>query len=110
MFASGQIVSQKLLASDEAGSFLEAGNDWSSWSDELGDYMCGVYKCEPSMLGNGVCDEACKSFYCKFDRGDCPPYDGCYDNGCTKETHGDGECQEECHILECEWDKGDCVW
>jgi hypothetical protein len=101
MFASGQIVSQKLLASDEAGSFLEVGED-------INDYMCGYLGCDFSLKGNGVCDKACRSLYCYYDGGDCAQYDGCFENGCTREIHGDGTCNESCDNLECEWDKGEC--
>jgi hypothetical protein len=106
MFASGQVVSQKLLASDEAGSFLEAG---AITEEELYARICENEGCEPSMKGNGVCDQDCRSMYCRYDAGDCAQYEGCSEGGCTLEMIGNGRCDPSCNIKECEYDKTDCI-
>jgi hypothetical protein len=99
MFASSQIVSQKLLASDEAGSFLQ---------DQGADEWCRSLGCDFSLKGNGVCDRACRSKDCGYDGGDCDPNTVCYEAGCPPELLGNGVCDEKCDHVECRWDEYDC--
>ncbi len=98
-----QVVSQKLLASDEAGSFLEAG-------DSIDDAWCQVEGCDFSLKGNRVCDRACRSQSCQWDGGDCSQHEVCYEKGCPREVHGNGTCDDSCNMIECDWDKGDCLY
>ena len=100
MFASGQVVSQKLLASEEAGSFLQ---------NQLDDEWCMYDGCDFSLKGNGVCDRACRSRYCQYDGGDCDRFLDCYEKGCPRELLGNGTCNSECDTYECDFDKDDCI-
>jgi hypothetical protein len=99
MFASGQIVSQKLLASDEAGSFLQ---------NQLDDEWCMYDGCDFSLKGNGVCDRACISVECGYDGGDCDPNLTCYESGCIPELLGNGKCDDSCNTFSCRYDHGEC--
>jgi hypothetical protein len=99
MFASGQIVSQKLLASDEAGSFLE---------DADLDKACRWSGCDFALKGNGVCDQSCIAWQCGYDGGDCDKFADCYKKGCNAGDLGNGRCDYSCNNYQCEYDKGDC--
>jgi hypothetical protein len=100
MFASGQVVSQKLLASDEA-SLLQV--EFNSYDD-----ACEYLGCNLSFKGNGVCDKKCNIWQCYYDGGDCDKYVECYSRGCNSEDLGNGRCDTKCNHYTCDFDKDDC--
>lgn len=57
---------------DGGDCFVEPPVDCACWQE--------------GILGNGVCDELCRTEECWYDMGDC----------CTDEMLGNGECDPEC--------------
>ena len=63
--------------------------------------------CQTSWIGDGECDEACRTAACNWDGGDCAWVDACA-VGCPDEWIGDGVCDDSCYNSACRWDGGDC--
>ena len=96
MLASGQVVSQKLLAGDEPTSLLQQD-----------DNTCQSFGCDLSLRGNGVCDSSCDFWQCDFDGKDCKKA-RCAKRGCTQELLANNECDFSCKSADCDWDNGKC--
>jgi hypothetical protein len=63
--------------------------------------------CHNSWIGDGECDDACRTAECNWDGGDCAWVDACA-VGCPDEWIGDGVCDDACYNAVCGWDGGDC--
>lgn len=61
--------------------------------------------CSDAELNNGVCEEACNTWKCGFDRGDC----FVCAVGCDVSAVGDGICDLSCLVEACNYDSGDCA-
>ena len=78
--------------------------------------------CDPSTIGNGVCDDGCNSGGCEYDRGDCCAVNlelrsmpACAASWNTSTAAwggsiGDTSCNEECWNNFCLQDGGDCTF
>ncbi|CAH1270963.1 PAPPA [Branchiostoma lanceolatum] len=63
-----------------------------------------ISDCEPSMVGNGVCNPDCKHEVTGNDGGDCDELE----QQCQVEMIGDGTCDTSCNRVYHHWDGGDC--
>ncbi|XP_035684196.1 pappalysin-1-like [Branchiostoma floridae] len=63
-----------------------------------------ISDCEPSMVGNGVCNPDCKHEVTGNDGGDCDELE----QQCQVEMVGDGTCDTSCNRVYHHWDGGDC--
>ena len=62
------------------------------------------YGCDPTWIGDGICDSPCNNDECGQDDGDCGE---CAD-WCFNSWVGDGECDVDCFNEDCDMDGGDC--
>lgn len=60
--------------------------------------------CAPTLLNNQQCDEACRTWDCGWDQGEC----SACQVGCDLVQLGDGTCDIACFNAACDWDLGDC--
>lgn len=73
---------------------------------QLGDEVAPIIltgDCQPSWIGDGVCDLVCNVPRFMNDRGDCAP------SNCKTEFLGDQNCNPECNWPEHNYDGGDCL-
>ena len=68
--------------------------------------MCIQDSCDPSHLGNGICDPVCESLYCGSDVGDC----GYCSEEFTVDLLLNNVCDAVCDNLACMYDNYACGW
>ena len=56
-----------------------------------------------AMIGDGVCDKACRNAECRNDGGDCAGVAEDCAPGCGPGMVGDGMCQPECEVAACKF-------
>ena len=68
--------------------------------------------CDPLLIGDGTCDEACNVPKCSMDGGDCSNTASQLTNVCNLkcicDMLGDGTCDPDCDTAGCGFDAGDC--
>ena len=60
------------------------------------------------MLGDGNCDEECRTLECNLDNGDCGFCYNEFSMSCNAEKLGNDECDPECLTVFCDYDNDAC--
>ena len=94
------------FSSEEIECIQESGRKLFAKSDSTTPW------CNPTSIGDGVCDESCNFPKCNMDGGDCPGTNAQLSNVCADKCVcsllGDDTCDADCNNAACGFDAGDC--